>query len=169
MLLPNLTKDNRSDRLSGAWQLIKRWSHHKPRSTLSTLSPVLLVSLSVTCLTLVNSVTWLCLFCHVKCDNVQVITDKIRDDEESASIEGDWKFAAMVSRHKIFFIGWKTLPYLVGNKSNQITVVRHKKTKWSRLQSLESLESRPLFWNSLLYVYSLQNFQLTFQKYLSKH
>jgi len=27
---------------------------------------------------------------------IKVITDKIRDDEESASIEGDWKFAAMV-------------------------------------------------------------------------
>ena len=25
-----------------------------------------------------------------------MITDKIRDDEESSSIEGDWKFAAMV-------------------------------------------------------------------------
>ena len=27
---------------------------------------------------------------------IKVITDKIRDDEESSSIEGDWKFAAMV-------------------------------------------------------------------------
>ena len=27
---------------------------------------------------------------------IKVITDKIRDDEESAAIEGDWKFAAMV-------------------------------------------------------------------------
>ena len=27
-----------------------------------------------------------------------MITDKIRDDEESASIEGDWKFAAMVGK-----------------------------------------------------------------------
>ena len=25
-----------------------------------------------------------------------MITDKIRDDEESSTIEGDWKFAAMV-------------------------------------------------------------------------
>ena len=27
---------------------------------------------------------------------IKVITDKIHDDEESAVIEGDWKFAAMV-------------------------------------------------------------------------
>ena len=27
---------------------------------------------------------------------IKVITDKIKDDEESASIEADWKFAAMV-------------------------------------------------------------------------
>jgi hypothetical protein len=27
---------------------------------------------------------------------IKVITDKIRDDEESATVEGDWKFAAMV-------------------------------------------------------------------------
>ena len=27
---------------------------------------------------------------------IKVITDKIIDDEESSSIEGDWKFAAMV-------------------------------------------------------------------------
>ena len=27
---------------------------------------------------------------------IKVITDKIRADEESSSIEGDWKFAAMV-------------------------------------------------------------------------
>ncbi len=27
---------------------------------------------------------------------IKVITDKIRDDEESAAIENDWKFAAMV-------------------------------------------------------------------------
>jgi len=27
---------------------------------------------------------------------IKVITDKIRDDEESSSVEGDWKFAAMV-------------------------------------------------------------------------
>ena len=27
---------------------------------------------------------------------IKVITDKIKDDEESSSIEGDWKFAAMV-------------------------------------------------------------------------
>jgi nicotinic acetylcholine receptor len=27
---------------------------------------------------------------------IRVITDKIRDDEESAAIENDWKFAAMV-------------------------------------------------------------------------
>ena len=26
----------------------------------------------------------------------QVITDKIRDDEESGAVESDWKFAAMV-------------------------------------------------------------------------
>ena len=27
---------------------------------------------------------------------IKIITDKIRDDEESAAIENDWKFAAMV-------------------------------------------------------------------------
>ena len=27
---------------------------------------------------------------------IKVITDKIRDDEESTAIESDWKFAAMV-------------------------------------------------------------------------
>ena len=27
---------------------------------------------------------------------VKVITDKIRDDEESTAVENDWKFAAMV-------------------------------------------------------------------------
>ena len=27
---------------------------------------------------------------------IRVITDKIRDDEDSAAIENDWKFAAMV-------------------------------------------------------------------------
>ena len=27
---------------------------------------------------------------------IKVITDKIRDDEESGAIENDWKFAAMV-------------------------------------------------------------------------
>ena len=27
---------------------------------------------------------------------IKVITDKIKDDEESSTIEGDWKFAAMV-------------------------------------------------------------------------
>ena len=27
---------------------------------------------------------------------IKVITDKIRDEEESGAIEGDWKFAAMV-------------------------------------------------------------------------
>ena len=27
---------------------------------------------------------------------IKVITDKIRDDEESSAIESDWKFAAMV-------------------------------------------------------------------------
>ena len=27
---------------------------------------------------------------------MQVITDKIRDDEESGAVESDWKFAAMV-------------------------------------------------------------------------
>ena len=27
---------------------------------------------------------------------IRVITDKIRDDEDSSSIEGDWRFAAMV-------------------------------------------------------------------------
>ena len=27
---------------------------------------------------------------------IKVITDKIRDEEESSAIEGDWKFAAMV-------------------------------------------------------------------------
>ena len=31
----------------------------------------------------------------------KVITDKIRDDEESASIEGDWKFAAMVGKQNL--------------------------------------------------------------------
>ncbi len=27
---------------------------------------------------------------------IKIITDKIRDDEEAAAIENDWKFAAMV-------------------------------------------------------------------------
>ena len=27
---------------------------------------------------------------------IKIITDKIRDDEESAAIENDWEFAAMV-------------------------------------------------------------------------
>lgn len=27
---------------------------------------------------------------------IRVITDKIRDDEEAAAVENDWKFAAMV-------------------------------------------------------------------------
>ena len=27
---------------------------------------------------------------------IRVITDKIRDDDDSSTIEGDWKFAAMV-------------------------------------------------------------------------
>ena len=27
---------------------------------------------------------------------IKVITDKIRDEEESGAVEGDWKFAAMV-------------------------------------------------------------------------
>ena len=27
---------------------------------------------------------------------MQVITDKLRDDDDAASIENDWKFAAMV-------------------------------------------------------------------------
>ena len=32
-----------------------------------------------------------------KClQEIRVITDKVRDDEEAAEIEGDWKFAAMV-------------------------------------------------------------------------
>ena len=29
--------------------------------------------------------------------NQKVITDKLRDDDDAASIENDWKFAAMVS------------------------------------------------------------------------
>ena len=28
---------------------------------------------------------------------VKVVTDKMRDEDESSAVEGDWKFAAMVS------------------------------------------------------------------------
>ena len=44
------------------------------------------------------------LFLSLSLSLSQVITDKIRDDEESASIEGDWKFAAMVRRRSIEFV-----------------------------------------------------------------
>ena len=32
----------------------------------------------------------------IQIDLTKVITDKIRDDEESGAAEADWKFAAMV-------------------------------------------------------------------------
>ena len=50
------------------------------------------------------------LFLSLSLSLSQVITDKIRDDEESASIEGDWKFAAMVRRRSIEFIFIKSKP-----------------------------------------------------------
>merc|ERR1719370_2702517 len=49
---------------------------------------------------------------------IKVITDKIRDDEESAAIEGDWKFAAMVLDRlclitfTLFTDNWPTLAVL---------------------------------------------------------
>ena len=50
------------------------------------------------------------LFLSLSLSLSQVITDKIRDDEESASIEGDWKFAAMVRRRSIEFVFIKIEP-----------------------------------------------------------
>ena len=50
------------------------------------------------------------LFLSLSLSLSQVITDKIRDDEESASIEGDWKFAAMVRRRSIEFVFIKVEP-----------------------------------------------------------
>ena len=40
----------------------------------------------------------------VVCQEIRVITDKIRDDEVSGAVEADWKFAAMVlDRLCLFF------------------------------------------------------------------
>ena len=37
-------------------------------------------------------------------DIAKVITDKIKDDEESGAVEADWKFAAMVISADCLFI-----------------------------------------------------------------
>ena len=59
--------------LSHLWLFSEYYSHTKPLNTIPTPNP-----------------GWF-----------KVITDKIRDDEESASIEGDWKFAAMVGKQNL--------------------------------------------------------------------
>ena len=46
-----------------------------------------------------NSPTSLCIS-----DFAKVITDKIKDDEESGAVEADWKFAAMVISADCLFI-----------------------------------------------------------------
>ena len=47
-----------------------------------------------------------------------MITDKLRDDEDAAAIENDWKFAAMVLDRFVFMVAILTLimltiPYLL--------------------------------------------------------
>ena len=46
-----------------------------------------------------NSPTSLCIS-----DFAKVITDKVKDDEESGAVEADWKFAAMVISADCLFL-----------------------------------------------------------------
>ena len=54
----------------------------------------------------------------------QVITDKLRDDDDAASIENDWKFAAMVRNHPYVMFVILSCAFLSQQKM-QIVIFHH--------------------------------------------
>ena len=70
---------------------------------------------------------------------IRVITDKVRDDDEAAEIEGDWKFAAMVLDRLclIFFTLFTVVATLIMLSVAPHIVVKQRGREWRR--SLDSV------------------------------
>ena len=51
-----------------------------------------------------------------------MITDKLRDDEDAAAIENDWKFAAMVLDRFVFMVAILALNMLAIPYLNMVTI-----------------------------------------------
>ena len=51
-----------------------------------------------------------------------MITDKLRDDEDAAAIENDWKFAAMVLDRFVLMLAILTLNMVANPYLNMVTI-----------------------------------------------